>query len=67
MVNLSLGNDYEITIDRLAEKINERFDRADPAIKKQIVDFAHYFYATAPLEELSSKRIDDLYSATVAL
>ena len=67
MVNLSLGSDYEVTIDRLAEKINERFDRADPGVKKQIVDFAHYFYATAPLEELSNKRIDDLYSATIAL
>lgn len=67
MVNLSLGSDYEITIERLAEKINERFDRADPSVKQQIIDFAHFFYATAPLEELSRKRIDDLYGATVAL
>ena len=67
MVNLSLGDDYEITIDRLAEKINERFDRADPSVKQQIIEFARFFYATAPLEELSRKRIDDLYGATVAL
>ncbi|MCG8312473.1 MAG: NAD-glutamate dehydrogenase, partial [Pseudomonadales bacterium] len=67
MVNLSMGEDYEITLERLAEKINERFDRADPHVKDKIVEFARFFYATAPLEELSRKRIDDLYGVTVAL
>ena len=62
MVNLSLGNDYEITIERLAEKIHERFDRADPGVKQQIVDFAHYFYATAPIEELSIDTVRTLAS-----
>ncbi|MCG8668947.1 MAG: NAD-glutamate dehydrogenase [Pseudomonadales bacterium] len=67
MVNLSLGGDYEITLERLEEKINERFDRANSAVRQQIADFARFFYATAPLEELSRKRIDDLYGATIAL
>ena len=67
MVNLSFGEDYEIVLERLAEKIHERFDKKDNHVVDSIVRFARFFYATAPLEELSHKRSDDLYGATVAL
>ncbi|PCJ31541.1 MAG: hypothetical protein COA99_17105 [Moraxellaceae bacterium] len=67
MVNLSLGEDYEVILGKLAEKVRERFDRADKSQIDSVIQFARHFYAAAPLEELATKRVDDLYGATVAL
>jgi len=67
MVNLSLGDEYSVIIDRLSETIKEHFARADTSQVDSIIAFARYFYSTAPLEELSSRRNEDLYGATVAL
>jgi len=67
MVNLSLGEDYEVILGKLADKVRERFDRADKSQVESVIDFSRYFYAAAPLDELATKRIEDLYGATVAL
>ncbi|MBV1921668.1 MAG: NAD-glutamate dehydrogenase, partial [Pseudomonadales bacterium] len=67
MVNLSLGEDYEVILEKLADKVRERFDRADKSQAESVIDFSRYFYAAAPLDELATKRIEDLYGATVAL
>lgn len=67
MVNLSFGEDYEVILEKLAEKVRERFDRADVSQVDSVIAFSRYFYATCPLEELRSRRIEDLYGATVAL
>ncbi len=67
MVNLSLGKDYALLIDRLTNMVAERFERNQPEHTQELLDFVRHFYAAAPVHELQRKRTEDLYGMTLGL
>ncbi|MCM5704759.1 NAD-glutamate dehydrogenase [Larsenimonas salina] len=59
-----LGKDKEEFFKDLESRIRERLP-ADKA--EDVVSFARDYYATMPLDDLSERRMDDIYGATVSL
>ncbi|NPU90770.1 MAG: NAD-glutamate dehydrogenase [Gammaproteobacteria bacterium] len=67
MVNLSLGEDYTLLIERLTALVQERFERTHSDQTPGVVEFCRHYYAAAPFHELQRKRIEDLYGMSVGL
>lgn len=67
MLNFSMSGEYERTLESLSDKIKERYQGKDPEQAEQLLKFARQLYASSPIEELASKRVENLYGATLAL
>ncbi|MGQ7248157.1 NAD-glutamate dehydrogenase [Halomonas sp. V046] len=64
MQHVAQDDSREDLLKQLEERLHGRLeqDKAD-----QIGDFARLFYSTVPLEDLSERRLDDLYGATLSV
>lgn len=67
MVTPSPREEFAQLINRLNDTMQARLGSADTVLAEQVMQFARYVYANAPIEELAKKRIDDLYGMTLAM
>lgn len=67
MVTPSPREEFAQLISRLSDIMNARLSAADAPLVEQVLQFARYVYANAPVEELAKKRIDDFYGMTLAM
>ncbi|MBB3140248.1 NAD-glutamate dehydrogenase [Halomonas organivorans] len=59
---------HEETRQDLLKQLEERLQsRLDKDKAKTVQGFARHFYAAVPLEDLSDRRLDDLYGATLSV
>ncbi len=67
MVTPSPREEFAQLINRLNDTMQARLGSNDAALAEQVMQFARYVYANAPVEELAKKRMDDLYGMTLAM
>lgn len=67
MVTPSPREEFAQLINRLNEIMLARLGTSDAGLAEQVMQFARYVYANAPVEELAKKRIDDFYGMTLAM
>lgn len=67
MVTQSPQEEFDQLTNRLNDAFMTRLGNSDAALAEQVMQFARYMYANAPVEELAKKRIEDLYGMTLAM
>lgn len=67
MVTASPREEFAQLINRLNDIMQTRLGTSDATLADQVMQFARYMFANAPVEELAKKRIDDLYGMTLAM
>ncbi|PTL93718.1 NAD-glutamate dehydrogenase [Halomonas litopenaei] len=64
MLHVAQDDSREDLLKQLEEKLEGRLDQEKAGL---VGDFARHFYSTVPLEDLSERRLDDLYGATLSV
>ncbi|MEE3215828.1 MAG: hypothetical protein VX259_09700, partial [Pseudomonadota bacterium] len=64
MLHVAQDDSREDLLKQLEERLEGRLDQDKAG---QVSNFARHFYSTIPLEDLTERRLDDLYGATLSV